>query len=257
VNIDTALAQDLVRAQFPQWADLPIEPAAKGGWDNRTFHLGDHMSVRLPSHAAYAPQVDKEHAWLPKLARHLPLDVPTPLAKGQPGCGYPWNWSVYKWIEGDTAQSQTIQDMGEFAESLAKFITSLHAINAADGPAAGAHNFYRGGPLSTYNAETEQALSVLDKTVEQGTLKQMWQAALGSEWQQQPVWVHGDVSLGNLLVRDGRLSAVIDFGCLGVGDPACDLAIAWTLERGAFSVKPLNWISTHGTAPADGHYGRR
>lgn len=228
MKIDTDLARNLVRAQFPQWANLPIEPVAEGGWDNRTFHLGDTMSLRLPSAAGYVPQVDKEHEWLPKLVPHLPLEIPTPLAKGLPGCGYPWPWSIYKWIDGRTAQTRFITDMQAFAESLADFITSLHAISAVGGPTAGAHNFYRGGPLATYNAEVEQALNALGKDIDRSAVQEIWQIALASEWQEPPVWVHGDISIGNLLVQDGKLSAVIDFGCLGIGDPACDLVMTWT-----------------------------
>src|SRR5882762_5317522 len=101
--IDDTLVRRMVAVQFPQWADLPVRSAAADGWDNRSFHLGEHMIVRLPSAADYSLQVEKEHRWLPKLARLLPLPIPTPLAIGEPAGGYPWRWSIYRWIEGDTA----------------------------------------------------------------------------------------------------------------------------------------------------------
>jgi aminoglycoside phosphotransferase (APT) family kinase protein len=232
VTIDAALAGRLVAVQFPQWADLPIRPVELGGWDNRTFHLGEHMTVRLPSAPRYAQQVEKEHRWLPKLAPLLPLAIPVPLAMGEPGLGYPWPWSVYGWIEGDTASVGRIEDPRRFSAALGGFLTALQAIEAADGPAAGPHNFWRGGPLSTYDAETRTAIAALGDRIDARAVTGVWEAALSATWRGPPVWVHGDISAGNLLVKDGRLSAVIDFGCCGVGDPACDLAIAWTVFEG-------------------------
>lgn len=229
MKIDASLAQRLVREQFPQWANLPVSAVANSGWDNRTFHLGNDMCLRLPSDAAYAPQVNKEQQWLPKLAPLLPMDIPTPLAMGKPGCGYSWHWSVNRWISGETAATERISNMNAFATDLANFITSLHAISANGGPTAGAHNFYRGGPLATYGAEVDQAMAILGDNLDDTTVWRIWNNATASEWQNSAVWVHGDISVGNLLVMSGRLIAVIDFGCLGVGDPACDLVIAWTL----------------------------
>ncbi len=232
VNIDAALARRLVAAQFPQWADLPIRPVERGGWDNRTFHLGETMTVRLPSAARYAAQVEKEHLWLPRLAPALPLPIPSPLAMGAPAEGYPWPWSVYRWLDGEIAASEPIVDRVEFAANLAGFLARLQRIDAADGPKAGPHNFWRGGPLATYDAQTREAIAALDGRIDTEAVTAVWDAALRSAWQGAPVWVHGDVAAGNLLVQDGRLSAVIDFGCSGVGDPACDLAIAWTFFEG-------------------------
>ena len=232
VNIDTAFVSRLIATQFPQWKDLAVRPVASGGWDNRTFHLGDDMTVRLPSAAPYALQVEKEHRWLPKLAPLLPLPIPVPLAMGIPAENYPWHWSVYGWIEGETAKRQRIASLSQFAADLAAFLVALQRIDAAGGPAPGQHNFFRGGPLSVYDGETRKAIAALDGTIDTGTASAVWEAALASSWQGAPVWFHGDVSWGNLLVRQGRLSAVIDFGTSGVGDPACDLAIAWTLFEG-------------------------
>lgn len=232
VLIDVPLVQRLISMQFSQWADLPIKPVAVGGWDNRTFHLGEHMLVRMPSAEEYAMKVEKEQLWLPKLAPHLLLSIPMPLAMGEPGEGYPWRWSVYRWIEGETASIGSIADLCQFATSLAEFLKALQRIDVTGGPVAGPHNFYRGGLLSTYDAETRQAILILGDKIDTELVTTLWDTALTSTWKAPPVWVHGDISAGNLLVREGKLSAVIDFGGLGIGDPACDLAIAWTLFKG-------------------------
>jgi aminoglycoside phosphotransferase (APT) family kinase protein len=232
VHIDVSLVSRLVASQFPQWAHLPIRPVEFGGWDNRTFHLGEQMTVRLPSAAAYALQVEKEQRWLPRLAPQLPLPIPVPLAMGEPAAGYPWHWSVYRWLGGEIATIEGIADLRRFAIDLAEFLVALYRINSTGGPPPGPHNFFRGGPLTVYDDETRQAITALDGTIDTDAATAVWEAALAATWRGSPVWVHGDVAAGNLLVRDGRLSAVIDFGSSGVGDPACDLAIAWTLFTG-------------------------
>jgi aminoglycoside phosphotransferase (APT) family kinase protein len=231
-DINVSLVRRLIATQFPQWADLPVEPVEAGGWDNKTFHLGAHMTVRLPSAARYAPQVEKEHQWLPKLAPLLPLPIPVPLAMGVPADGYPWHWSVYRWLEGEVATAGRIADLSEFATTLADFLTALYRIDPSGGPPPGQHNFFRGGPLAVYDAETRQALATLDGRIDTDAALAAWEAALASSWHGAPVWFHGDVAAGNLLVERGCLSAVIDFGTSGVGDPSCDLAIAWTLFEG-------------------------
>ena len=232
IVIDAELARSLVAGQFPHWSGLPVEPVAEGGWDNRTFHLGPHMAVRLPSAAPYAAQVEKEHRWLPVLARSLPLAIPVPLTMGEPALGYPWRWSVYRWLGGQAATSAHIADLRAFAAALAQFLAALHRIDADGGPAPGAHNFWRGGPLAVYDPETRRAIAALADRIDARTVTVLWDEALASAWSAGPVWVHGDITPGNLLAKDGRLVAVIDFGCSGVGDPACDLAIAWTMFEG-------------------------
>src|SRR5262249_20351374 len=158
---DAELVRRLIAAQFPEWAGLAVEPLEPGGWDNRTFRLGDVMSVRLPSAARYVAQVEKEHRWFSELAPHLPLPIPAPIAQGGPGFGYPWPWSVYRWRAGVPAARENIADLDEFARALGEFLTSLHRIDATGGPMAGAHNFHRGGDLSVYDAETRAALAAL------------------------------------------------------------------------------------------------
>jgi len=233
VDIDAPLVRRLVAAQFPQWADLPVRPVEFDGWDNRTFHLGDAMSVRLPSAEAYTAQVKKEHRWLPRLAPQLPLAIPAPLAMGAPGEGYPWPWSVYRWLEGEIATLDRIDDVRAFASALGAFLAALQQIDPTGGPPAGQHNFWRGGPLTTYDRETRDAIEALQGKIDTGAVTAVWETALRATRQGTPVWLHGDVAASNLLVREGRLRAVIDFGCSAVGDPACDLTIAWTFFSGA------------------------
>jgi aminoglycoside phosphotransferase (APT) family kinase protein len=231
-DIDAALVSRLVQRQFPQWADLPIAAAEPNGWDNRTFRLGRELLVRLPSADRYAAQVRKEHRWLPVLAPQVPLPIPVPVAMGEPGGGYPWNWSVYHWLDGTPASAARIDDLSEFAVALACFMVCLEKIESTEGPPPGPHNFFRGGPLETYDAETRKAIAAVQEMINAELASDVWETALAATWHGGPVWVHGDVAAGNLLVRDGRLAAVIDFGCSGVGDPACDLAIAWTFLSG-------------------------
>jgi aminoglycoside phosphotransferase (APT) family kinase protein len=231
-TIDAQLVSNLIREQFPQWSDLPIRAVKESGWDNRTFHLGAQMLVRLPSAPAYASQIEIEQRWLPLLAPKLPLAIPTPLARGSPTETFPMPWSIYRWIDGERASADRIADLDEFAGDLAAFLIALQRIEAKDGPPTGAQNFYRGGALSNYDAQARNAIEILGSKIDASRATLLWIEALSSSWDRAPVWVHGDVSCGNLLVQNGRLHAVIDFGQLAVGDPACDLAIAWTLFRG-------------------------
>jgi aminoglycoside phosphotransferase (APT) family kinase protein len=233
VSIDASLVSRLIASQFPQWADLPICPVASGGWDNRTFHLGERMVVRLPSAVEYSLQVEKEHRWLPKLAPHLPLPIPVPLAMGIPDHSYSWHWSIYRWLDGEAASTAPITDLEQFARTLARFLNALRKIDATDGPRPGRENFFRGGSLLVYDRETRESIAALKDEIDAGAALAIWEGALATAWNGAAAWFHGDVSPGNLLVEQGRLSAVIDFGTSGVGDPACDLQIAWTLFVGS------------------------
>jgi aminoglycoside phosphotransferase (APT) family kinase protein len=229
--INAALAHRLVATQFPQWKDLPVHPVAVGGWDNRTFHLGNQMLVRMPSAKQYAMKVEKEQKWLPRLAPLLPLPIPAPLAMGEPSDSYPWHWSIYRWIEGETAAIAPVTNMCDFATSLAHFLTVLQRIDTTDGP-IDLESFSYIGALASYDAQTRQAISILQDKVDADAATEVWERALKTTWQRSLVWVHGDISAANLLVKEGKLSAVIDFGGLGVGDPACDLVIAWKFFQG-------------------------
>jgi aminoglycoside phosphotransferase (APT) family kinase protein len=228
MEVDTTLVRKLLRDQFPRWADLDVRPIEPGGWDNRSLRLGDELVARFPSDEAYASQVEKEYHWLPRLAPHLPLAIPTPIAMGAPGPGYPWCWSIYDWIDGDAASSTSRVNPLLVATDLARFLGALQCIDPQGGPSPGTHNFHRGGDLRVYDDEVDRALAVLDGAIDRRAAGDLWKKAVATRWRNKPVWIHGDVSPGNLLLRSGRLNAVIDFGNLAVGDPACDLAIGWS-----------------------------
>ena len=231
-HLDVPLVRRLLKAQFPQWADLSVRPVEHDGWDNTTFRLGDDMSVRLPSHAAYEPQVMKEHEWLPKLAPQLPLPIPVSLAMGEPSEDFPLRWSVRRWVEGEIALHAPVDDPVTLANDVSGFLTALYAIDASGGPAAGPHSFWRGGPLSIYELEARQAIETLGDRIDAAACTDLMDAALATTWDREPIWVHGDIAPDNLVVREGRLSAVIDFGCSAVGDPACDLFMTWAFFSG-------------------------
>ncbi|MBP0582239.1 aminoglycoside phosphotransferase family protein [Labrys sp. LIt4] len=231
LTIETELVRRLVDRQFPDWADQPVRPVERNGWDNSTFRLGTDKKVRLPTAAPYVPQVEKEWRFLPRLAPHLPLPIPAPLALGRPAEGYPYPWSVYRWIEGEPTVFEQLADPIGFAVDLAQFLLALQRA-PPEGPPAGVDNFHRGGALSFYDAETRRCLDQLAGEIDAAAAGRVWEAALAARWQRPPVWVHGDIAVGNLLLHEGRLSAVIDFGSSAIGDPACDLVIAWTFLRG-------------------------
>jgi aminoglycoside phosphotransferase (APT) family kinase protein len=230
---DVETARRLIDTQFPQWSALPIARVELDGWDNRSFRLGSELTIRLPSGDWYAKQVEKEQRWLPRLAPPLPLPIPAPVAQGEPDERYPYRWSVYRWLEGEPAARAPLGDQVAFAAALGGFLRALEAADATGGPAPGEHNFFRGGPLGHYEGEALDAIERLGGEIPREVVLRTWADAMASEWEREPVWFHGDVAAGNLLVRDTRLAAVIDFGSSGVGDPACDMAIAWTLLRGA------------------------
>jgi aminoglycoside phosphotransferase (APT) family kinase protein len=254
-TVDAEQVHRLVLDQFPQWADLPIRPVANGGWDNRTFHLGDTMLARLPSAAEYALAVAKEQRWLPVLAPRLPLPIPVPLAEGKPGAGFPFPWSIYQWLDGEPASMDRVDSI-RFAVDLAGFLAALQGIDTTDGPRPGKHNWFRGGTLRTYDAQTRRALATVNAHVDSALARKIWETALDARWDGVDTWFHGDVAQGNLLLDGGNLAAVIDFGTCGVGDPACDLAVAWTLltaeRRQAFrarlAVDDATWARGRGWA---------
>ena len=257
VDIDISLVARLLAGQFPQWADLPLSPVHSAGTDNAIYRLGDDLAVRLPRVAGATEQVDTEFLWLPRLSPHLPLDIPVPLALGQPDEGYPWSWSVCRWLDGESAQSQRPADLGQAARDLADFIAALQSIEVVGWPPPGPPDSPRGGPLSTRDAPTRAAIAELSGRLDTSAVTVAWEAALQEPaWRGPPVWTHGDLLPGNLLVHQGRISAVIDFGCLGVGDPACDLIVAWALLsaqtreifRAAISADEATWGRGRGWA---------
>jgi aminoglycoside phosphotransferase (APT) family kinase protein len=185
------------------------------------------LSVRLPAGDWYALQVAKEQRWLPRLAPQLPLPIPEPVAQGVPALGYPYRWSVYRWIDGIPAIDAII-DWSSIAPTLAKFLTALHRVDYLGGPEPGPHNFFRGSPLSVCSDQTAAAIETLGAEIDRAAVERVWDIATSTHWTQAPAWFHGDVAPTNLLTCKGQLTAVIDFGTSGVGDPACDTVIAWT-----------------------------
>lgn len=231
MDINVELVKELIKEQYPKWGDLEIRPVEKSGHDNRTFHLGDDMSVRLPSRYEYASQIEKESTWLPKLKPYISFKIPSPIAKGSPSELYPFPWTVNNWIEGDAIKHDNVNDLNKLSVDIAKFLKELQAVDVTGGPIAGVHNFYRGGDLAVYDKETRDALENLKEVFPTNILESIWNTSLQSRWESKPVWVHGDVAVGNLLVKNGELYSVIDFGVLGVGDPSCDYVMAWTFFK--------------------------
>jgi aminoglycoside phosphotransferase (APT) family kinase protein len=261
VHTDASLVGRLLASQFPNWAGLPIKPVHSAGTDNALYRLGEDMVVRIPRIHWATGQVDKEHQWLPRLAPFLPLDIPIPLAKGKPGEGYPWHWSVYRWLDGENAILESLSDPSQTATKLAQFIVALQSIDATGGPPPGPHNSSRGVPLATRDSPTRAAIAALNGLVDTDAATAAWEAALQAPaWRGPPIWIHGDMQPGNLLSVQGRLSAVIDFGCLGIGDPACDVMVAWMFlsadTRGVFravlQVDEATWRRGRGWALSAG-----
>ena len=230
VHTDADMVRRLLAAQFPQWAALAVEPVASSGTDNALYRIGPDLVARLPRIERVVAQVHKEHEWLPQLAPLLPLPVPMPLAIGTPGAGYPWPWSVCRWLAGENPAMDHPGAGPAVAVALARFVAALRGIDATGGPPPGAHNMFRGVPLALRDEPTRAAIAALRGMIDTDAATAAWADALRTPaWAGPPVWIHGDLAPGNVLVRGGLLAAVIDFGCLGVGDPACDLIGAWNL----------------------------
>ncbi|MGW5093779.1 aminoglycoside phosphotransferase family protein [Streptomyces nodosus] len=227
--IDEDLIRRLIAGQFPQWAGLAVERFPSGGTVNAMYRLGGDMVVRLPLVEGGAADVSMEQAWLPRLASRLPVPVPEVLGAGVPAEGYPWPWSVYRWLAGENPEAGALSKPVLLAEELAGFVAAMRSISLPEAPDA-----YRGGPVASLDASTRAAIQELRGIPEEGVdcdaVTVVWEDALRAPgWEGPPVWLHADLMPGNLLVDGGRLTSVIDFGCLGVGDPACDLFPAWNL----------------------------
>ncbi len=230
VDIDGPLAGRLIAEQFPQWASLAITKVRSAGTDNAIYRLGDDMAVRLPRIPSAAENVDTEQRWLPQLAPLLPLAIPVPLGRGVPGEGFPYPWSVYRWLDGGNAVEQPIVDLPDAAAQLGRFVAALQRFDATGGPPS-----FRAEPVSTRDDDVRAAIRSLgaDGTLDAALATAAWETSLAAPaWDGTPVWIHADLHPANLLARNGRLAAVIDFGGLGVGDPACDMLPAWTLLTG-------------------------
>jgi aminoglycoside phosphotransferase (APT) family kinase protein len=253
VDIDVSLVRRLVVAQFPQWTTLPVTATGANGWDTVVFRLGSELAVRLPRRKLGAEHLSTEYRWLPVIAPHLPLPTPVPICLGAPAEGYPWPWTVTPWLPGQAASDAPVRHQRETAERLARFITDLHALDTTGGPAS----TLRSSPLAGRDPTVRAAITTTRGTSSTDALTAVWNAALAAgPWTGPEVWVHGDLHPANLLTIDGRLRAVIDFGLLGVGDPASDLIVAWTALsppgrshlRRVLSISDATWARARGRA---------
>jgi aminoglycoside phosphotransferase (APT) family kinase protein len=252
--IDDDLVRRLIAGQFPQWAGLPLQRWPSGGTVNAMYRLGDHMVVRLPLVQGGADDVSMEQGWLPRLAPHLPTRIPEVLGAGQPAEGYPWPWSVYRWLAGKHPEEGALSEPVLLAEDLAEFVAAMRSLTLPGAPKA-----HRGGPVASLDVETRAAIEELHGIPQEGVdcdaATAVWDETLQAPgWDGPPVWLHADLMPGNLLMDGGRLASVIDFGCAGVGDPACDLLPAWNLLPGdarevfreALAVDDATWIRGRG-----------
>ncbi len=247
-DIDVPLVRRLVAAQFPDWADLPVEPVASAGTDNAMFRLGADLAVRLPRIAGAVRTIAVEQEWLPRLAGRLPVAVPMPVGAGVPADGYPWPWSICRWLPGENPSTGG----PGLAKELAAVVTALRGIDPAGAPRSG-----RGVPLATRDAPTRAAIEASTGLIDVDAVTAVWEDTLRlPEWQGPPTWAHTDLSPGNVLVADGRLTAVIDWSIAGVGDPTVDLIVAWNLLpatarptfRAALAVDDDTWLRGRGWA---------
>jgi len=252
LQTDVSLVRRLLAGQFPEWAELPIERVASSGTDNALYRLGNELVVRLPRIDWATGQVEKDSTWLPRLAPLLPFAIPELLARGVPAEGYPWTWGVYRWLPGETPDVDAIADPEALARDVGRFVVAVRSLQLEGGPAGS-----RAMPLATRDEATRAAIGELEGLLDTEAVAALWEEGLlVPEWTGPPQWTHGDLLRGNLLLADGRLTAVIDWSLLGVGDPACDLIVAWSVlpgeVRGVFrsvvDVDDATWLRGRGWA---------
>ncbi len=252
VDIDVPLVRHLLAAQFPQWANLPIRAVHSTGTVNAIYRLGDHLCTRGSRTQRWAQDLDKEWHWLPKLAPRLPLRVPEPVGKGQPASSYPFSWAIYEWIDGQPYSDKLVDDEHRAARDLAQFVVELRRIDLVVGAPRGGRK-----PLRELDALTRAAIESARGVIDSDAATAAWERALEApSWKGTPVWIHTDLLRPNVLVHGGRLCAVIDFGGIGVGDPAADVIAAWSVFghtgrgtfRGALDVDDGTWERARGFA---------
>lgn len=225
IDINAVLVRQLLDSQFPVWADSRLRVLSGLGTDNAMYMLGDDKVVRLPRTARSATNIEKERLWLPKLAPFLPVSIPTILGRGSPAARYPLPWIIYRWMEGQPPYAESMLDHHQAAIDLGNFVAEMRKISSLKGPRC-----KRGQPLSTRDEETRVAITELSNIYDVNLLIDMWESALAAPlWSDDPVWIHGDLHPGNILTQNRRVTAVLDFGAAGVGDPACDMMVGWTL----------------------------
>jgi aminoglycoside phosphotransferase (APT) family kinase protein len=224
IDISFDLIKDLLFKQFPKWSHLPLKLMRPEGTDNAMYRLGNDKLIRLPRKESSSFSIEKELTWLPKLGVHLPLSIPNIIAKGVSDKNYPFTWLILEWLDGSSPDKENMVDEHKAAANLASFVKSMQKIKFD-----GAPNCRRGKPLSTCDDEVKRSIPLLNGFYKIELLKNLWELALKTpQWKKDPVWVHGDLHAGNLLAKDKKIIGVIDFGLAGIGDPACDMMIAWT-----------------------------
>ena len=250
------LVRHLIASRFPEWRDLPVSVVPSAGTANDLFALGDEMVIRLPATESAHRAIEKEQIWLPRLEQHISLALPTPVAVAGPGDGFDFAWAVYRWLPGEDGWARPIGDLASAAMDLANFITELRAVDTTGGPAPGKHNSWRGVPLEHLDDRVREAIRECGARIDMPVVTALWELALAQPGASEPTWVHGDIQPGNWLSTGDRISAIIDWGLLGVGDPAVDLLPAWNLldrnTRGQFrralGVDDATWIRGQGWA---------
>lgn len=232
-QITEELARKLITTQFPEYAHLPIIDVEKQGHDNRTYRLGKDMLIRMPTAESYAFKVPKEQELLPQLAKHLSVRIPTPIHMGESSKDYIYPFSIYKWLPGKSINLLTLTDIEKetLAYELSQFLKEIQRISST-GPTPGPHNFWRGDHISVYDKGARAQIETLSPIINSHAALNLWDRSCATRWDKQPVWIHGDFAIGNILMDKGKLSAIIDFGGTAMGDPACDLVIAWTYLTG-------------------------
>ena len=256
--INPDLVKKLIAEQFPEYAHLPIKSVRKQGHDNRTYRLGNDMLVRMPSAEYYALKVPKEQELLPLLKPYLSVDIPVPIKMGNPSHDYPFNFSIYKWLDGTSANFLKLNDkaLESIAIQLAKFLKELQGIVGIDGPSPGKHNGWGGDHVSVYDEGARKQISELSEIIDEYKAMELWEQACKTKRNKNSVWIHGDFAFGNFLIKEGKLSGVIDFGGMAIGDPAGDLVIAWTFLKGksreifkqAMDLDSDTWLRSRGWA---------
>jgi aminoglycoside phosphotransferase (APT) family kinase protein len=251
VDIDADLVGRLVAEQFPHLADLPITEVRSTGTVNAIYRLGDRLCARMPRVREWAPDLDREWRWLPMLAPRLPLRVPEPVGRGRPGGSFPFSWAIYGWIDGQPYADRLVDDERRAAEDLAQFVVDLRRIDPVGAPRGGRR------PLRELDAVTREAIESARGVIDADAAVAAWERALRAPaWAGSPVWIHSDLLRPNVLVHDGRVCAVIDFGGVGVGDPAADVIAAWSIFgragrgvfRAALEVDDGTWERARGFA---------
>jgi aminoglycoside phosphotransferase (APT) family kinase protein len=261
VLIHDCTVRHLVDSQCPQWSDLPLRRLPPVGTDNQLFRLGEDLLVRLPRIHWAADAPDREHAWLPRLASQLPLEIPAPVFLGSPAADYPYPWCVVPWLEGETVSGRhlggrdNVDDWARLARDVAAFLVTLRAIDATGAPRKTEGS--RGAPLAECDSWVREWTERAGSRVDGGAVLAAWEESLAApSWDSAPVWLHADIHEGNLLVRHGRVSAVLDWGGLGAGDPAVELNAAWgflppdvaPVYRAAMGLDDAAWLRGRGWA---------